>query len=188
VPRGGEARPDCARCTTTRLHFEAVTTLGVYRAQLQQAVLMSKQAFHEPLALTLGSLLADEVSARWPDYRPDLVLPIPMYWARRWLRGHSGPELIAEALCGRLTLTLRTDALACRRSLARQSSLPRAERFRNVRGAFRAQRAYDLRGTNLLLVDDTLTTGATASEAAKALKEAGAASVRVAAAARGIGE
>jgi ComF family protein len=187
VPAGRENHPDCPRCENTQFHFTSVAGLGVYQGELRQAVLKIKQPLHEPLALTLGLLLADEVQLRWADFRPDLAVPVPMYWARRWTRGQSAAELLAETLCRRLNVSPATDALICRRNVVRQSTLPPGERFRNVRNAFRASKAYALQGVKILLIDDTLTTGATASEAARMLRQAGAAEVRVAVAARGIG-
>jgi predicted amidophosphoribosyltransferase len=74
--------------------------------------------------------------------------------------------------------------LVCTRFLRRQSSLTPPERRRNVRGAFRASRRASLAGQRILLVDDVMTTGATAHEGSRALLEAGAASVYIATVAR----
>jgi predicted amidophosphoribosyltransferase len=65
-----------------------------------------------------------------------------------------------------------------------QSELPPKQRFANVRGAYQVRFAHQIEGRRVLLVDDVLTTGATCSEAAKVLKEAGAAMVAVAVIAR----
>lgn len=187
VPLGSETKPDCPRCTNTQFHFSSVAALGVYHRELGDAVRRTKQPLHEPLAVALGRLMAREVTSRWPDFRPDILIPIPMYWGRRWLRGHNGPELIADAASNGLSTPVATDALICRRHHQRQATLSRAERFTNVRGVFAASRGYALAGTTILLIDDTMTTGATASEAARMLKRAGVAEVRVAVAARSIG-
>lgn len=187
VPAALEIQPDCPRCETTQFHFSCVVGLGVYSGELRRAVLRIKEPLYEPLALTLGRLLADEVRARWPAVEFDLVLPIPMFWSRRWSRGHNGPAILAESLSRRLGRPLATDALICVRNVQRQSTLAPSERFQNVRGVFRVSKDFAFQGARLLLVDDTLTTGATASEAARILKQAGAAEVRVAVAARGIG-
>lgn len=187
VPVGMQAKPDCPRCDKTQLHFSSAVALGVYRKEMADAVRRIKHPIFEPLALALGCVLANEVRSRWPDYRPDLMMPVPMYWGRRWLRGHNGPELLAESAARDLRFQLVTDALLCRRNHKRQSTLAPSERFANVRGTFAASRGYALEGAKILLVDDTMTTGATASEAARMLKNAGAAEVRVAVAARGIG-
>jgi predicted amidophosphoribosyltransferase len=58
------------------------------------------------------------------------------------------------------------------------------ERFRNVRGALGVRTGYDVRGAHILVVDDIMTTGATASEAARVLKRAGARRVTIAVAGR----
>ena len=187
VPEGSGSKPDCPRCETWQFHFSSAMGLGIYRRELGTAALMIKQPFYEPLALTLGQLLADQVSSRWPDFHPDLVVPIPMYWWRHWLRGHNGPALLAEAAARRLGISLAADALVCHRNVRRQSTLTPAERATNMRGAFRASGRYRLQGTTVLLIDDTLTTGATASEAAFVLKNAGVRETRVAVVARGIG-
>lgn len=187
VPSGNSGQPDCQRCRTTKFHFTLAVALGVYQNELADAVRRTKQPLHEPLALALGAMLANRVSTRWPDFHADLLIPIPMYWGRRWLRGHNGPELMAEAAAQNLSFPLATDALFCHRHHKRQATLSRAERFTNIRGVFSASRSYTLAGTKILLVDDTMTTGATASEAARMLIQAGAAEIRVAVVARGIG-
>jgi predicted amidophosphoribosyltransferase len=74
-----------------------------------------------------------------------------------------------------------------RRATERQTHLSPPERRKNVRGAFRAARHRDLAGARVLLVDDIMTTGATAGEAAKMLVEAGAGFVAVAVLARAEG-
>jgi len=77
----------------------------------------------------------------------------------------------------------RSVLVRCRNTLP-QASLAPSRRFENVRGAFHVRRPGAVRGARVLLVDDVLTTGATCSEAAKMLKEAGAAMVAVAVVAR----
>ena len=91
---------------------------------------------------------------------------------------------MALSLAGQLGLPIATDLLVCRRWLRKQSTLKTDERRRNVRHAFRVSWRFNIRGARILLVDDVLTTGATAHEAARALRQAGAAAVYVAAVAR----
>jgi predicted amidophosphoribosyltransferase len=86
-----------------------------------------------------------------------------------------------------LQLPLALDLLLCRRWLKKQSSLSMTERLENVRNAFRTSSAFDIRGATILLIDDVITTAATASQAARALRRAGARAVYVAAVARGMG-
>lgn len=112
----------------------------------------------------------------WPDRW--IVVPVPTTSVRRKERGYNQAELLADVVASRLGLPKR--ALLERVSApTSQTALSPAARRENVRGAFRAL-AQPRRGERLadvLLVDDVLTTGATAAEAARSLTDAGARSV-----------
>src|SRR4029079_16417363 len=102
----------------------------------------------------------------------------------RWLHGTNSAAVLAEVLADKLRVPLATSMLKRLRHTAPQFSLPPSERRANVRGVFALRTGYHLEQANVLLVDDILTTGSTCSEAARALKRAGAARVVVAVAAR----
>src|SRR5262249_29434935 len=91
---------------------------------------------------------------------------------------------VAHAVARQLELRCSTGLLICRRILRRQSTLTPPQRRQNVRGAFYASRRWNVAGQRILLVDDVMTTGATAHEASRALLKAGAAAVDVATVAR----
>ncbi|MBO8142877.1 MAG: ComF family protein, partial [Firmicutes bacterium] len=93
--------------------------------------------------------------------------------------GFNQAELLAREVAARLGRPLLPDVLERVRPTERQSRLPAGARRDNVRGAFRAREPAKLAGARILLVDDVLTSGETASEAARALLRAGAASVSV---------
>jgi ComF family protein len=167
----------------TRQYDEA-RTLGCYDGALRQAVLKIKHARYEPLAAGLGLALAEPLRRRPLAATPELIVPVPMFWLQRLWRGTNAAEVIAVALARELKLPIATNLLVCRRWLRKQSTLNTDERRRNVRGAFRASWRFNIKNANIVLVDDVLTTGATAHEAARALRRAGAAAVAVAAVAR----
>jgi predicted amidophosphoribosyltransferase len=102
-----------------------------------------------------------------------------MHWWRRVQRGTNSPDLIATHLADQARIDCLPRCVARRRATQPQSELAPSDRFQNVRGAFRLRRGYDVRAAKVLLVDDILTTGATASEVARVLKRAGAERVRV---------
>ncbi|MBK9089030.1 MAG: ComF family protein [Holophagales bacterium] len=111
-----------------------------------------------------------------PGSRPasGAVVPVPSTTRRNRDRGYDPGGLLAEEVARQLGRPLR--ALLSRvREAPPQSALPAAERRRNVHGAFRS--SPSARGAHLLLVDDVMTTGATAFEAARTLRAAGAAHV-----------
>jgi len=167
----------CADCRRTKLWFDRVVTLGGYGGPLRTAILHTKSARQDTLAVTLTSLLVQHRRVVLDAAQADVVVPVPMHW-RRWLwRGTNGASIIATHLARELHLPVARDALARGRHTPLQSGLVRTQRFENVRGAFRSTERYHFRGANVLLVDDILTTGATASEAAHTLKRAGAGNV-----------
>jgi ComF family protein len=139
------------------------------------------------LTLALGRLLADRLDAR-PDWvEPDLIVPVPMHWTRRLLRGVNGPDLLAEAVAHAMRLPIDSRLLVCRRMTRKQGTLLPTARRRNVRGAYAVARRGRLAVQHVLVVDDVLTTGATLDELARVLQRAGVKSVSVAVLARGIG-
>jgi ComF family protein len=141
--------------------------------------------FHEyPLTAAVGHLLADRLAAQLSDDSPDVIVPIPKHWLRRVLRGTNTSEVLAETLSGRLHRPAALGALRQRRRTRKQSLLGRSERQQNVAGALQLARAYDFDKAHVLIVDDTMTTGATANEAARVIGRAGARRITVAVVAR----
>jgi predicted amidophosphoribosyltransferase len=110
----------------------------------------------------------------------------PLLWRRRWWRGYNQSESLARPLAARLGIPCRPSWLRRVRHTPEQKGQNVGAKLENVRGAFRA-RGSGLVGRCVLLVDDVLTTGATAGEAARALRQAGARRVVVAVLARWAG-
>jgi ComF family protein len=107
-----------------------------------------------------------------------LFIPVPMHRKQRKERGFNQAELIARELSGRLEIPLCTDILERKRPGTRQSVTPREKRSANVRGVFCAKKG-SIAGKHALLVDDLVTSGATAAACAAELYASGAASVTV---------
>ena len=146
-----------------------------------------KRTTFEPLTHSMGILLADQVRTWYRDLDVDLIVPIPMHWWRRLRRGAHPAHLLATTVGQSVSLPVHSQLLKCRRKASKQGTLRPNERFKNVRDAFCISSAYDITDANILLIDDIMTTGATASEAARVLRRAGARAVCVAVVARGVG-
>lgn len=131
----------------------------------------------KPLARPLAALLNRVLP---PELAFDVIVPVPLHWRKRWDRGFNQAELLAREVAKQRRLPV-LKALRRKRATAVQASLARAGRRRNVAGAFTlrdaAQSATQLKDARVLLIDDVMTTGATASACAAALKRAGARSV-----------
>jgi ComF family protein len=175
---------DCWNCRGRKLLFREARTIAPYHGQLREAVLKMKRSECQPLAAALGVRLAEALIKQPLPAKPDLVAAVPMHWLKRLWRGTNPAETAAKSVAQRLNLRLAAGLLVCRRYLRRQATLNAAERRRNVRGAFRVSRRWSIQGRSVLIVDDVMTTGATAHEVARALLAAGASQIFVATVAR----
>jgi ComF family protein len=127
----------------------------------------------KPLAVPLGRFLSRALPL---DAAFDAVVPVPLHWRRRFERGFNQAALLAAQIArNRHIPSLRPIRRV--RATRTQTGLTNAKRRQNVGGAFHARAGRPLEGLRILLVDDVMTTGATGSACALALKRAGAKSV-----------
>ncbi len=113
------------------------------------------------------------------DTRPDCLIALPLHPSRLRERGFNQSQLLAARIAGRLHIPLLSDACRRVRDTPPQSALPWKERDKNMRGAFEVTPYADIRGKQVAIVDDVMTTGASTGELARALKQAGASGVSV---------
>jgi ComF family protein len=143
-----------------------------------------KHGYNEGLAEAIGELWAQEALGPLLTVGAGAVVPVPLHWRRRWSRGYNQAAALARALASRLRLSFDDRWLRRVRPTGFQAGGKDARRA-NVKDAFLAKADPRLRGSTVLLVDDVLTTGSTASTAARALRTAGASRVVVAVLAHG---
>jgi ComF family protein len=175
------ASAPCPRCRDEEIGVDGVVAPVAYRDVARDLVLALKFGGKTPAAIPLGLLLADACErAGKPG---DLVVPVPLSPARFRRRGHNQADEIARVVAARLGLDRDPKALRRHRHGAAQSGRPKAARRRGPDGAYRAERRRVL-DRCVLLVDDVVTTGATASACARALRRAGAVRVVLASATR----
>lgn len=160
----------CALCRLGVNGYDAAYAYGAYEGTLRKLIHLFKYDRIRPLARPLGEFLI-QVLPR--DQRIDLVVPMPLHWRKRWQRGFNQSDLLARVVASRWNVPVGR-VVRRRRFTAPQAGLSHARRRTNVAGAFRLRRGASVRGLRLLLVDDVLTTGSTASACAQALKRGGA--------------
>ncbi len=167
----------CRECSGRRLAFVSARAAVEYDADVRAVV----SAWKERGVRGLASIAADLVVEAVPRPSARLIVFVPADGDRSLSRGHHPPLSLARELGARWELEVRA-VLGRTRPLRPQRGLARADRRRNVRGAFRAGPVHG----RVVLVDDVYTTGATVAAAATALRAAGAASVEVVTFARAV--
>jgi ComF family protein len=173
----------CTRCRDHSFRFERVLRLGPYDGLLREVILRIKHVSGEGLAELLGELWAAHAEAELRSVGAQAVIPVPLHWWRRWSRGYNQSLALARGLAAKLKLPCRAGWLRRIRHTPLQTQQTATDRRINVRGAFRASSGIP-KGATLLLIDDVMTTGSTAHEAAAALLKAGAGRIIVAVLAR----
>ncbi len=126
------------------------------------------------LALTLGRMMAP--AGRELLAEAELIVPVPMHRTRLWSRRFNQAAALAFVVAREAGIACRPDALARVKPTRQQVGLSRPQRAENLQGAFKVLPASKplVEGRQVLLIDDVLTTGATANAAARALLRAGA--------------
>jgi ComF family protein len=177
-PHGRAWSDGCWACPTPLPAFGRVVRLGTYQPPLNRVIRQLKfYGAHEALD-PLARMLAEAVQSA--SIEPaDLIVPVPMHWRRRLWRGIDHADLLADALSRSLGWPVGAELIRTRHT-PQQTRFSRTERLKNVRGAFGVTDCRVVDGARVLLVDDVTTTTATASECARTLLKAGAASVDLA--------
>jgi ComF family protein len=173
----------CGLCRRGAFAFEQARSFGWYEGTLRSLIHLLKYTRFRPLAKPLARQLALRIG----DFNTksfDLVLPVPLHSNRRRQRGFNQSELVAAEIAKLFRIPAGAKGCVRVRDTLPQTGLRAAERRRNVAGAFHVPRPQSVRSRRVLLIDDVLTTGATANACARALLDAGATGVWVATLAR----
>lgn len=177
----------CAECERARPAFDCVVAPRRFAGVVREVVHQFKYDGKRHLRRVVGAWMQEGLlDGRLGNPPPEVLVPVPLHWWKRRLRGFNQAELLARELADSNGLHLLGALKRVRRTVT-QTHLAKEERRSNVRGAFAARRGYrrQIEDRHVLLVDDVLTTGATLDACARVLLESGAASVRALAAARG---
>ncbi len=152
--------------------FDRAVQSARFEGEVRRLVLEYKFRDRVHLAADFAEWIEAAARARLNLAAVDVIVPVPLAFAGRFVRGYSQTELLAHRLSRSIS---RRMACALKRtgSPARQSTLGERERRKNVVGTFEVVEPALVRGRTVLVVDDIMTTGATLSECARVLKAAG---------------
>lgn len=193
VPNAGEAHqavPGCRECIQQEYQFTRVAVLGQYDELLRLLILDMKRDRDGIYATNMAKLFLKTRGNELRDIAPELIVPVPMHYARRFFRGTNNPVFFAKEIGHALSVPVGMRIVRRIRYTKPQFNLKPRQRSRNVRGAFAfvGRKKNAVAGKRVLIVDDIMTTGATCNEVARIFREAGAASVSIAVFARAMGK
>jgi ComF family protein len=174
----------CPACRDRTFAFTRAVRLGPYVGKLRDGILRTKSGAGEAVAEMLGRVFAEERASWLKAAGVGVVVPVPLHWRTRWRRGYNQAEAIARELAVALGCDFRPGWLRRVKPAAQHAQPSATARQENIRGAFRCGPRARLASNVVLVVDDVMTTGSTAGEAARTLRAAGAAEVVVAVLAR----
>ena len=171
------ACPDCQR---QNFSFDRAFSPCIYEGVVRELIHKFKYQSKDYLSTLLVRLLNEFIYQYRIAFDPfDLIIPIPLHIMRLREREFNQAELLAHRIAEELSLTLSSTNLWRKYHRQAQMELSIDKRWKNIEGCFALRNPAEVKGKNVLLIDDVLTTGATCSEAASVLKGAGATSVFV---------
>jgi len=164
----------CPSCVKKKLHFDRVFSPCIYEGIIKELIHDFKYKNKDYLGVTLSRLMIDFVKEyNLPMDFMDFIIPVPLHKTRLREREFNQAQILSNYLAREFNKEALDDYLMRSRNTKTQTESEERERLLNVKGSFSVNKRQNLKGKNILLVDDVLTTGATCSEAAYALKNAG---------------
>lgn len=181
IPNLGSS--SCPNCSQNPLHFDLASAPFLYGGQVAVAISRFKYEGLSYLASFLGTLLYQYLQSI--ECTADLVVPVPLHQKRLKQRGYNQSALLARKLAYKAKIPLSCTALVRIKNTLPQTQLNRKERWNNVKNAFWVN-PKKVDGRSILLIDDVMTSGSTATSCSLALKENGATKIHVLTLARAV--
>ncbi|WP_392892051.1 ComF family protein [Pseudomonas migulae] len=171
----------CGQCLKQPPRFETVIAPWTYGFPVDSLITRFKHSAKWPFGRLLAELLAQFLQHRFDEAleRPDALVPVPLALKRLRQRGFNQAAMLARWLGASLDIPCEEQLLKRIHDTSAQQDLKAEARRKNLRNAFALAPDAPIKGRHLALVDDVLTTGATAQALARLLMEAGAARVDV---------
>lgn len=159
----------CGRCLKKSPHFDDTHAPFLYQGNMRYLIAQLKFSHQYKNARLLATLLTKHI--RETSELPDCIVPIPLHLNRYRQRGFNQSIELARHLSKQLAIPLDLNSCIRNRDTAHQTSLPAKQRRKNMRRAFSVEKSLPYQ--HVAIVDDVMTTGATASALAQALKQSG---------------
>ena len=165
----------CADCQRRPPAFRRCISAFEYQQPISHMIKRIKADAYAPQLRQLSELLAKRIKAAYSDQqRPDILIPVPLHWGQQLRRGFNQSQGIAQILARGLSNSQIYSRCLRRRAYSRPQHLQgKRQRLYSMHNAFEVRTAKPIEGRTVALIDDVITTGATANTAARALLAAG---------------
>jgi len=165
----------CLSCLGEKFYFDRAFSPCIYTGTIKKLIHEFKYANKDYLSKPFGQLMNTFIRDYYlPVEQVDFIIPVPLHKSRQREREFNQAELLSQQVADEFNKKVLKGALMRSKATKTQTELTFQERRQNLQRSFTVTRPELIKDTNLLLIDDVLTTGATANEAAKSLKSAGA--------------
>jgi ComF family protein len=162
----------CPWCRGNGVHpFRKILRLGRFDEPLRQVILAMKYRRRWPLAQSIADRMLTNPAVRQLLDDAEVLVPVPLHWARQIGRGYNQADCLAKALARRSGLKIARPVRRIRFTPSQTAIFSRTVREENVRGAFAAKLRRSVRGRHVVVVDDVLTTAATLQGVGRILDE-----------------
>lgn len=169
------AKNICSSCIKRPLSFDRAFSPCIYEGVIKELIHQFKYKNKDYLGHTLSKFMIRFIQEyNLPMNYLDVVIPVPLHKSKFREREFNQAQVLGNYIAQNFNKVISNDLLLRHRRTRTQTGLDNNERFLNVRDTFSLNPRSSIKGKNILLVDDVLTTGATSSEAARVLKGAGA--------------
>ena len=169
------AKHICPECVRKKFHFDRAYSPCIYDGAIKELIHEFKYNGKDYLGNTLSKLMINFIKEYdLPVEYIDFIVPVPLHKSRLREREFNQSQILSKHIASEFNKPLLADTLIRHRQTRTQTELDTEKRLTNVEGSFRVENKEIVRGKNILLIDDVLTTAATSSEAAFTLKSSGA--------------
>ena len=155
-------------------YFEELISIFKYEGIIREKIIQYKFENKAYINNTFTKIILKNEKICGLLKKYDIIIPVPIHKKRKAQRGYNQTQLIASKISRCLNIKFCNNVLVKNKDIIAQSKLNKKERIQNIKGAFRILNSEEIKGKNILLLDDIYTTGSTANECSKILKKAGA--------------
>ncbi len=163
----------CLDCKIKKYSFEFSRSTAIYDKALKKCIHLFKYYGEKKLAKPLGKLMVDYLLKNGEfENKLDLIIPVPLHKNDLKKRGFNQSVLLGKVIGDYFSIPVKESVLVKKKLTSFQINLSKKEREKNILGAFSVEKPEEIKGKNILILDDVLTTGSTVEECAKELMKA----------------